>query len=78
MKLTRRDMLPLLCSRCWACCRFPGQPSTPAPEPVRTRLILGGDVMLSRHVGKVARGRAIRPFPCAILLLCSSRPISRS
>jgi len=27
----------------------------PAPEPVRTRLILGGDVMLSRHVARVAR-----------------------
>jgi poly-gamma-glutamate synthesis protein (capsule biosynthesis protein) len=35
----------------------------PAPEPVRTRLILGGDVMLSRHVGRLARGLRDPAFP---------------
>jgi poly-gamma-glutamate synthesis protein (capsule biosynthesis protein) len=34
-----------------------------APEPIRTRMILGGDVMLSRHVGRVARGRHDPAFP---------------
>jgi poly-gamma-glutamate synthesis protein (capsule biosynthesis protein) len=35
----------------------------PAPEPIRTRLILGGDVMLSRHVARVARARRDPAFP---------------
>jgi poly-gamma-glutamate synthesis protein (capsule biosynthesis protein) len=35
----------------------------PAPEPVRTRIILGGDVMLSRHVARVARGKHDPAFP---------------
>ena len=35
----------------------------PAPEPVRTHLILGGDVMLSRHVARVARERNDPAFP---------------
>lgn len=34
-----------------------------APEPVRTHLILGGDVMLSRHVGRVAREKHDPAFP---------------
>jgi poly-gamma-glutamate synthesis protein (capsule biosynthesis protein) len=34
-----------------------------APGPVRTRLILGGDVMLSRHVGRVAHSRQDPAFP---------------
>ena len=34
-----------------------------APDPVRTRLILGGDVMLSRHVGRVARAQHDPAFP---------------
>ncbi|MBZ5631944.1 MAG: CapA family protein [Acidobacteriia bacterium] len=33
------------------------------PEPARTRLILGGDVMLSRHVGRLARSRRDPAFP---------------
>jgi poly-gamma-glutamate synthesis protein (capsule biosynthesis protein) len=35
----------------------------PAPEPVVTRLVLGGDVMLSRHVARVARERRDPAFP---------------
>jgi len=35
----------------------------PAPDPVRTRIILGGDVMLSRHVARVARERKDPAFP---------------
>jgi len=34
-----------------------------APEAAVTRLILGGDVMLSRHVGRVARSRHDSAFP---------------
>jgi poly-gamma-glutamate capsule biosynthesis protein CapA/YwtB (metallophosphatase superfamily) len=52
--LTRRALLPLL-----GCLPFEGQVATSsAPEPVRTRLLLGGDVMLSRHVGRLARSKA--------------------
>jgi poly-gamma-glutamate capsule biosynthesis protein CapA/YwtB (metallophosphatase superfamily) len=58
MKLTRRTLLPLL-----GVLPFSRTSEHPAPEPVRTRLILGGDVMLSRHVGKVARGRKDPAFP---------------
>jgi hypothetical protein len=35
----------------------------PAPEPIRTHLVLGGDVMLSRHVARVARDRHDPAFP---------------
>jgi poly-gamma-glutamate synthesis protein (capsule biosynthesis protein) len=35
----------------------------PPPEPKRTRLILGGDVMLSRHVGRLARARGDPAWP---------------
>ncbi len=35
----------------------------PAPAPVRTHLVLGGDVMLSRHVARVARERKDPAFP---------------
>jgi poly-gamma-glutamate synthesis protein (capsule biosynthesis protein) len=35
----------------------------PAPDPVRTRLVLGGDVMLSRHVARVARQKHDPAFP---------------
>ena len=34
-----------------------------APDPVVTRLILGGDVMLSRHVGRLARAQHDPAFP---------------
>src|SRR5579862_3416492 len=48
--LTRRELLPLL-----GVLPFERLATQPAPVPVRTRLLLGGDVMLSRHVGRVAR-----------------------
>ncbi|MGH9593196.1 MAG: CapA family protein, partial [Bryobacteraceae bacterium] len=49
--LTRRALLPLL-----GCLPFARKAAeSPAPQPVRTRLLLGGDVMLSRHVGQLAR-----------------------
>ena len=35
----------------------------PAPEPARTHLVLGGDVMLSRHVARVAREKNDPAFP---------------
>jgi len=35
----------------------------PAPNPVVTDLVLGGDVMLSRHVARVARERRDPAFP---------------
>jgi poly-gamma-glutamate capsule biosynthesis protein CapA/YwtB (metallophosphatase superfamily) len=35
----------------------------PAPDPVVTHLVLGGDVMLSRHVARVARERKDPAFP---------------
>jgi poly-gamma-glutamate synthesis protein (capsule biosynthesis protein) len=31
------------------------KPEAPAPPPPATRIVLGGDVMLSRHVGRLAR-----------------------
>src|SRR5262249_31639095 len=33
------------------------------PRPVRTRLLFGGDVMLSRHVGRVARAHRDPAWP---------------
>jgi poly-gamma-glutamate capsule biosynthesis protein CapA/YwtB (metallophosphatase superfamily) len=64
MRITRRTLfrrasvLPL-------CSLFPISRTAeqPAPEPILTRLILGGDVMLSRHVGRVARGQGDPAFP---------------
>jgi len=35
----------------------------PAPDPVVTHLVLGGDVMLSRHVARVAREKKDPAFP---------------
>ena len=35
----------------------------PAPDPVITHLVLGGDVMLSRHVARVAREKRDPAFP---------------
>src|SRR5689334_10154247 len=58
MKFTRRSMLPLL-----GVLPLSRTAERPAPDPARTRLILGGDVMLSRHVGRVARGRGDPAFP---------------
>jgi poly-gamma-glutamate capsule biosynthesis protein CapA/YwtB (metallophosphatase superfamily) len=58
MSITRRSVLPLL--GVWPFSRTAEQP---APDPVRTRLVLGGDVMLSRHVGRVARAHHDPAFP---------------
>jgi poly-gamma-glutamate synthesis protein (capsule biosynthesis protein) len=52
--ITRRTLLPLIGSI--PLCRSLSQnaPET-VPEPATNRLLFGGDVMLSRHVGQVAR-----------------------
>jgi len=51
--LTRRELLPLL-----GVLPFERQATrSPAPQPILTRLLLGGDVMLSRHVGRLARSK---------------------
>ena len=63
MKQTRRDVLPVLGLPLLGVLPFSRTAEQPAPDPVRTRLILGGDVMLSRHVGKVARGLHDPAFP---------------
>src|SRR5262249_51108472 len=53
LMLTRRSLLPLLAS-----IPFPRvDPTLPLPRPKTTRILLGGDVMLSRHVGQLARAR---------------------
>ena len=63
MKLTRRDILPRLGLPLLGVLPFSRTSEHPAPEPVRTRLILGGDVMLSRYVGRIARGHRDPAFP---------------
>ena len=60
---TRRDILPLLGLPLLEVLPLSRTAEQPAPDPVRTRLILGGDVMLSRHVGRVARGLRDPAFP---------------
>jgi poly-gamma-glutamate capsule biosynthesis protein CapA/YwtB (metallophosphatase superfamily) len=51
MILTRRALLPVL-----AAIPFHRQaPPEIIPQPKKTRILLGGDVMLSRHVGRLAR-----------------------
>src|SRR5271166_1649328 len=51
MILSRRALLPMLAAIPF---RRPWQPEI-TPRPKRTRILLGGDVMLSRHVGRLAR-----------------------
>lgn len=63
MKLTRRRALTLAGLPLLGGLPISRTAEQPAPEPVRTRLILGGDVMLSRHVGRVARARRDPAFP---------------
>ena len=63
MTLTRRALIrgttiPLL-----GALPFSRTAEQTAPDPVITRLILGGDVMLSRHVGRVARAQHDPAFP---------------
>ncbi len=60
---TRRDIFPLLGLPLLEVLPFSRTAEQPAPDPVRTRLILGGDVMLSRHVARVARGKHDPAFP---------------
>ncbi len=53
MILTRRALLPVLAA-------IPFRRTAPPeilPKPIKTRILLGGDVMLSRHVGRLARAR---------------------
>jgi poly-gamma-glutamate capsule biosynthesis protein CapA/YwtB (metallophosphatase superfamily) len=63
MKQTRRDMLPILGLPLLGVLPYSRTAEEPAPGPVRTRMILGGDVMLSRHVGRVARAHGDPAFP---------------
>jgi poly-gamma-glutamate synthesis protein (capsule biosynthesis protein) len=63
MKLTRRRMLPLLGLPLLGVFPFARTAEQSAPEPSVTHLILGGDVMLSRHVARVARERGDPAFP---------------
>src|SRR6185437_6541598 len=63
MKFSRRRVLPLLWVPLSGVFPFSKTAEQAAPEPVRTHLILGGDVMLSRHVARVARERKDPAFP---------------
>jgi len=63
MKLTRRGLLPLLGIPALEFLPLSRTAEKPAPEPLRTRLMLGGDVMLSRHVGRLARAHHDPAFP---------------
>src|SRR5579863_2799203 len=62
MILTRRALLPVLAAIPF---RHPSLPEIiPKPwPPKKTRILLGGDVMLSRHVGRVARDRHDSAWP---------------
>jgi len=51
--LTRRELLPLLAAVPWP---RPSAPET-LPPVKRTRIVFGGDVMLSRYVGRLARAQ---------------------
>ena len=55
---TSRTLLPVL-----GALPFSRTAEQTAPDPVRTRVVLGGDVMLSRHVGRVARAQHDPAFP---------------
>jgi poly-gamma-glutamate synthesis protein (capsule biosynthesis protein) len=60
MRLLAIAAFVLLCS----CEQRPRVVTAPAPtEPPVTRLLLGGDVMLSRHVGRLARNGADAALP---------------
>src|SRR5580693_2918092 len=63
MILSRRALLPLLSGASVAIpFRRPAPPET-VPQPIKTRILLGGDVMLSRHVGRLARARHDPAWP---------------
>jgi poly-gamma-glutamate capsule biosynthesis protein CapA/YwtB (metallophosphatase superfamily) len=57
MLLTRRTLLPMLAAIPFRRKRLDAGPHEPVPRSRDSRLILGGDVMLSRFVGKLARER---------------------
>src|SRR4051794_20337506 len=64
--MKRRDFLALLGPL--AGCSAPGEPrsasiSEPPVPPPKTRLVFGGDVMLSRYVGRNARQRNDPKWP---------------
>lgn len=63
MKPTRRDLFPLLGLPALELLPWTRTAEQTAPEPVRTRILFGGDVMLSRHVGRLARARHDPAFP---------------
>ena len=63
MKLTRRRILLLLGLPLLGVLPFSRTAEQSAPEPVLTHIILGGDVMLSRHVARVSRERKDPAFP---------------
>ncbi|MEN6532784.1 MAG: CapA family protein [Bryobacteraceae bacterium] len=60
--VTRRDLLWLLPSALAVSCR-PKPEARPVPPEPSTRLVFGGDVMLSRHVGRLARMRRDPAYP---------------
>lgn len=60
--VTRRDLLWLLPSALAVSCR-PNPEARPVPLEPSTRLVFGGDVMLSRHVGRLARMRRDPAYP---------------
>jgi poly-gamma-glutamate synthesis protein (capsule biosynthesis protein) len=62
-RVTRREIFPRLSLPILGILPFSRTAEQTAPEPIRTRLILGGDVMLSRHVGRVARAHHDPAFP---------------
>jgi poly-gamma-glutamate synthesis protein (capsule biosynthesis protein) len=43
------------------------RPSLPARQPPAVRLVFGGDVMLTRHVGRIARANADAAYPFRLL-----------
>jgi poly-gamma-glutamate synthesis protein (capsule biosynthesis protein) len=62
MMITRRALLPVLAAIPFR--RIAPQEIVPQPEPPKkTRLLLGGDVMLSRRVGSLARARHDPSWP---------------
>jgi len=63
MTLTRRAFIRASTVPLLGALPFSRTAEQTAPDPVRTRLILGGDVMLSRHVGRVARAQHDPAFP---------------
>jgi poly-gamma-glutamate synthesis protein (capsule biosynthesis protein) len=63
MTLTRRALIRSATVPLLGALPFSRTAEQTAPDPVRTRLILGGDVMLSRHVGRVARAQHDPAFP---------------